>query len=105
MADPRVYDGPVAVAYEEALAKAVALLADVPGAETTFSERYGNPHLSGSPAALAEAASSDRAVRDEHGMKIMAQALVRIVAHQQDLLAHQQEQIEELKAAMPRSKR
>ena len=84
MADPRVFNDPVAVAQEEALDKVVALLAGVPEAQATFAEKYGNPRLAGSPASLVEAASDDRMVRDAHGLKILTAALTQIVAHQQE---------------------
>ena len=92
MADPRYFDTPVAVAGEEALNKVGALLADVPEAQTAFSERYGNPHLAGSPTSLVEAASNDHQVRDAHGLSIMVQALAHV-------LTSQQERIEKLENA------
>ncbi len=92
MADPRVFDNPVAVAQDEALAALLALLGDVPDAQQTFAERYGNPNLLPfSPATLVEAARDDGLVRASHGQAIMLQAFAHV-------LTAQQRRIEELEA-------
>jgi hypothetical protein len=81
MADPRVFDVPVHVAQEAALGALGELLEDVPEAQQSFAEKYGNPNLLGSPATLVEAAANDRQVREEHGQAIMDQALVLVLVH------------------------
>jgi hypothetical protein len=92
MADPRLFDTPVAVALEEALRGLGSLLAEVPEAARPFAETYENPHLPGSPASLLEAVSVDAQVRGEHGEKVLLAALVKVVASQQ-------REIEQLKNA------
>jgi hypothetical protein len=97
MADPRVFDTSVSVARDEAMAAILALLADVPDAQQTFAERYGNPNLLGSSATLLEAARDDHQVRDTHGLTIMVQAFAHV-------LTAQQTRIEELEVAVKTSK-
>ena len=87
MADPRVFDTPLAVAQEDALAAIRGVLAGVPEAHEGFARRHGNDALHGSPASLVEAASVDHMVRAEHGQAILVQALARVVAHQQAEIA------------------
>ncbi len=96
MADFRMFDLPTALVKNEALAKVVEMLKDVPEAHQTFEEHYGGAHLAihGSPATLVEHARRDRQVKDVHGTAILVSGLVLVVA---DL----QRQIEELKAAKP----
>ncbi len=92
MADPRVFDTPVGVARAEALDALIRLLADVPEAQETFAERYGNDYLRHhSSATLVVAARDDHQVRDTHGLTIMVQALAHV-------LTAQQKRIEELEA-------
>ena len=83
MADPRVFNDPVAVAFDEALEQVSRLLECIPEAREAFSKRYGNPALFGSLASLVEAARNDHQVRDVHGPKILTAALAQIAAHQQ----------------------
>jgi hypothetical protein len=92
MADPRMFDTPVTVAFEEALRDLGSLLAEVPEAARPFAETYQNPHLPGSPASLLEAVSVDPVVRGEHGERVLLAALVKVVASQQ-------REIEQLKNA------
>ena len=94
MADPRAFDTIVGVHRDEALALLEGLLADVPEAQQSFAERHGNDYLPGSPATLAEASRNDFLIRQSHGLDIMISGLVRVVAAQQ-------QQIVELKAAKP----
>jgi hypothetical protein len=98
MADFRMFDTPTALVKDEALAKLVEMLADVPEAQRTFEEHYGGAHLAihGSPASLVETARIDRQVKDVHGTAILVSGLVLVVA---DL----QRQIEALKAAKPKA--
>ncbi len=98
MADVRVFDTPLAVAYEDAMAALQGVLAGVPDAQETFSQKHGNTYLHGSPASLLEAARVDHMVRAEHGQAIMLQALALA-------LAAQDRRIRELEAGPPRSKR
>lgn len=97
MADPRLFDGPVAVAQDDALDKLLALLADTPDAQRSFAEAYGNPHLEGSPASLVEAARHDHQVREAHGVAVLAQAVVHV-------LEDQRRRIGELEAAASKRK-
>ena len=98
MADPRMFDTPVAVGFEEALGKLAALVDGVPAATTPFAEKYGNPHLPGSAATLLEAAANDKQVRAEHGEKVVTLNLVHLIVE----LARR---IEELEAAQkPKAK-
>ena len=83
MADPRLFDVPVAVAQEEALAALGELLADHAEAQQTFAEKYGNPHLAGSPASLVEVVAHDHQVREEHGQGVVTQALVHVLRAQE----------------------
>ncbi len=83
MADFRLFDVPVAVAQEETLAALVEMLEGVQEAQQSFAEKYGNPHLAGSPASLVEAARNDRQIRDAHGRAIMGQALVHVLRAQE----------------------
>jgi hypothetical protein len=93
MADFRMFDLPTALVKDEALAKVVEMLADVPEAQRTFEEHYGGAHLAihGSPASLVEHARIDRQVKDVHGTAILVSGLALVVAHQQ-------QQLEELRA-------
>jgi hypothetical protein len=93
MADFRMFDVPKGLLKDEALAKVVEMLADVPEAHQTFEEHYGGAHLAihGSPASLVQVARDDRQIKDPYGTDILASGLVLVVA---DL----QRQIEELKA-------
>ncbi len=93
MADPRVFDTSVSVARDEAMAAILAQLADVPDAQQTFAERYGNPNLLGSSATLLVAARDDHQVRDTHGLSIMSQALAHVLAHQDRHIADQERRI------------
>ena len=83
MADPRVFDTPVGVAVDEALAEVSRLLEGIPESRESFAARYGNEALFGSLASLVEAARDDRMVRDAHGLKILTSALAMIAAHRQ----------------------
>jgi hypothetical protein len=83
MADPRLFDVPVHVAQEAALAALGELLADHAEAQQTFAEKYGNPHLAGSPASLVEVVAQDHQVREEHGLAVVTQALVHVLRAQQ----------------------
>jgi len=96
MADPRLFDTPVAVALEEALRDLGVLLADVPASGTPFAETYDNPNLAGSLASLLEAVSVDPMVRGDHGDRVLTAALVKVVASQQ-------REIEQLKASLARN--
>jgi hypothetical protein len=87
MADPRAYDTPVAVAFEEALAALLGLAAPVEDVAESFAARYGNPHLLGSPLALLEAAAQDEQIRAEHGPRIVLRALVGVIAELQERVA------------------
>lgn len=95
MADPRVFDTPLAVAHEDAWAAIQGVLARVPDAQESFAQRHGNTNLHGSPASLVEAARVDHLVRAEHGQAIMLQALALA-------LAAQDRRIRELEAGVPR---
>ena len=87
MADPRLFDVPVHVAQEAALATVQALLSDVPEAQQSFAEKYGSPHLAGSPASLVEVVAHDHQVREEHGLAVVTQALVHALTAQQQRIA------------------
>jgi len=88
MADPRVFDTPVAIEAGEAIATLQGLLADIPDASTTYAERHGNPHLGPhSPVTLLEAAELDFGVREVHRADILVGTLARIVADQQRRIA------------------
>ena len=93
MADFMLFNTPVGLAKDEALAKVVEMLADVPAGQQSFAERYDNPSLTihGSPASLVQVARDDRQIKDPHGTDILVSGLVLVVA---DL----QRQIEALKA-------
>jgi len=105
MADPRVFDNPVAIARGEAMAAILNLMADVPGARETFSERHGNPNLlHHSAASLVESARDDHQVRDTHGLSIMSQALAHVLAHQDRHIADQDRRISELEATATKDK-
>jgi hypothetical protein len=93
MADPRMFDTPVTVGFEEALRDLRKVLAEVPEAARPFAETYENPHLPGSPASLLEAVSVDPVVRGEHGEKVLMLALTKVAAAQQ-------RRIEELEARL-----
>lgn len=67
MADPQAFALPVVIERGEALATLQELLAEVPGASTTYAERHNNAHLPGSPATLLEADRLDHGVREVHG--------------------------------------
>jgi hypothetical protein len=84
MADVRMFDLPTALVKNEALAKVVEMLADVPEAQQSFEEHYGGAHLAihGSPASLVEHARRDRQVKDVHGTAILVSGLVLVVAEQ-----------------------
>ncbi len=99
MADFRMFDVPTGLLKDEALAKLVEMLADVPEGQRTFEEHYGGAHLAihGSPASLVETARIDRQVKDVHGTDLLVGGLVLVVA---DL----QRQIEELRATGKTSK-
>jgi hypothetical protein len=92
MADPRVFDVPVHVAQEAALAALAGILAGIPEAQQSFAEKHGNPHLEGSPASLVEVVAHDHQVREEHGLAVVTQALVHV-------LRAQERRIEELETA------
>jgi hypothetical protein len=99
MADPRVFDTPVGVARAEALDALIRLLADVPEAQETFAERYGNDYLRHhSSATLVVAARDDRLVRAEHGQVIMLQALAHVLTAQDRHIADQDRRISELES-------
>jgi hypothetical protein len=99
MADPRVFDNPVAIAREEALDALIRLLADVPEAQETFSERYGNSNLlHHSAASLVESVRDDHQVRDTHGLTIMSQALAHVLTAQDRRLSDQERRLSELEA-------
>ena len=89
MADFRMFDTPTGLLKDEALAKVVEMLADVPEAQRTFEEHYGGAHLAihGSPASLVEGARIDRQVKDVHGTAILVSGLVLVVAEQQRRIA------------------
>jgi len=87
MADPRLFDVPVHVAQEAALATVQALLSDVPEAQQSFAEKYGSPHLAGSPASLVEVVAHDHQVREEHGQGVMVQAFALLLTAQQRRIA------------------
>ncbi len=93
MADFRMFDVPKGLLKDDALAKVVEMLKDVPEAHQSFEERYGGAHLAihGSPATLVEHARRDRQVKDPYGTDILVSGLVLVVAHQQ-------QQLEELRA-------
>ena len=97
MADPRAFDTPLAVAYEDALAALQGVLDEVPEAQESFALKHGNTYLHGSPATLVEAARVDHMVRAEHGQAVLLQALSLA-------LAAQDRRIRELEATAPRSK-
>ncbi len=103
MADVRMFDLPTALVKNEALAKVVEMLADVPEAQQSFEEHYGGAHLAihGSPASLVEHARIDRQVKDVHGTAILASGLALVVSDLVRTVAAQQQEIEELKAAKP----
>jgi hypothetical protein len=83
VADPRLFDAPVTVGFEEALRDLGSLLADVPQAARPFAETYQNPHLPGSPASLLEAVSVDNQVRGEHGERVLMLALTKVAVAMQ----------------------
>jgi hypothetical protein len=89
MADFRMFDTPTGLVKDEALAKLVEMLADVPEAQRTFEEHYGGAHLAihGSPASLVEVARQDRQVKDVHGTNILVSGLVLVVAEQERRIA------------------
>ncbi len=89
MADFRMFDTPTGLVKDEALAKVVEMLADVPEAQRTFEEHYGGAHLAihGSPASLVEVARQDRQVKDVHGTNILVSGLVLVVAEQERRIA------------------
>ena len=72
---------------------------DVPDPTQPFAERYGNPHLPGSPATLLEATTNDAQVRAAHGEKVMISALVRVVADLRSQNADLRRRVEELEAS------
>jgi hypothetical protein len=89
MADFRMFDVPTGLVKDDALAKLVEMLADVPEAQRTFQEHYGGAHLAihGSPARVIEHARTDRQVKDVHGTDLIAGCLVLVVAEQQRRIA------------------
>ena len=93
MADFRMFDVPKGLLKDEALAKVVEMLKDVPAAHQSFQEHYGGAHLAnhGSPATLVQVARDDRQIKDPYGTDILVSGLVLVVAHQQ-------QQLEELRA-------
>jgi hypothetical protein len=93
MADPRMFDTPVTVGFEEALRALGSLLADVPEAAKPFAETYENPHLPGSPASLLEAVSVDNQVRAEHGERVLMLALTKVTAAQQRRIEEMEERL------------
>jgi hypothetical protein len=83
MADPRLFDVTVTVAFEDGLTDLRKVLADVPEAQVPFAETYENPDLAGSLPSLLEVISHDAQVRSEHGEKVLIAALAKVVAAQQ----------------------
>jgi hypothetical protein len=100
MADFRMFDTPTGLVKDEALAKLVALLADVPEGQQTFEEHYGGAHLAihGSPATLVQVARDDRQVKDVHGTNILVSGLVLVVAEQQRRIAELEATVKPAKA-------
>jgi hypothetical protein len=84
MADFRMFVVPTGLVKDDALAKVVEMLKDVPEAQRTFEERYGGAHLAihGSPASLVEHARIDHQIKDVHGTAILAAGLALVVAEQ-----------------------
>jgi uncharacterized small protein (DUF1192 family) len=103
MADFRMFVVPTGLVKDEALAKVVEMLKDVPEAQQSFEEHYGGAHLAvhGSPATLVDVARRDRQVKDVHGTAILASGLALVVSDLVRTVAAQQQEIEELKAAKP----
>jgi hypothetical protein len=103
MADFRMFDVPTGLVKDEALAKVVEMLADVPEAQRTFQEHYGGAHLAihGSPARVIEHARTDRQVKDVHGTDLIASGLALVVSDLVRTVAAQQQQIEQLRAEAP----
>jgi hypothetical protein len=103
VADPRLFDAPVTVGFEEALRDLGSLLADVPEAARPFAETYQNPHLPGSPASLLEAVSVDPMVRGEHGERVLMLAVAKVVSAQQRRIEDLEEQLASEAEPKPRS--
>jgi len=103
MADPRMFDTPVTVGFEEALRDLGNLLADVPEAARPFAEIYQNPHLPGSPASLLEAVSVDPMVRGEHGERVLMLALTKVASAQQRRIEDLEEQLASEAEPKPKS--
>jgi hypothetical protein len=95
MADPQVYNTPVAIEAGEAIATLQGLLADIPDASVTYAERHGNPILLHSPVTLLEAAKIDHGVREVHRTDILVGTLARIVADQQRRIAALEAELED----------
>jgi len=98
MADFRMFDVPKGLLKDEALAKVVEMLKDVPAAHQSFQEHYGGAHLAnhGSPATLVQVARDDRQIKDPYGTDILVSGLVLVVAAQQ-------KRLEELEAALAKA--
>ena len=103
MADPRMFDTPVTVGFEEALRDLGSLLADVPEAARPFAETYENPHLPGSPASLLEAVSVDNQVRAEHGERVLMLALTKVAAAQQRRIEDLEARLDEQLTSKPKA--
>ncbi len=94
---------PTGLVKDDALAKLVEMLKEFPEGQQTFEEHYGGAHLAihGSPATLVQVARDDRQVKDVHGTDLIAGCLVLVVSDLVRVVAAQQQEIEELKAAKP----
>jgi hypothetical protein len=84
MADPLLYNTPVEVEMSESLKTLRGLLSDIPDAATPYSEAFDNPYLLSSPLDLLDVAEADSNVRDVHGTAVIAAALTRVIAAQQE---------------------
>ena len=102
MADPRMFDTPVTVGFEEALRDLGSLLAGVPEAARPFAETYQNPHLPGSPASLLEAVSVDNQVRGEHGERVLMLALTKVASAQQRRIEELEARLDEQLTSKPK---
>jgi hypothetical protein len=85
MADPRMFDTPTAVVFQEATDALQAMLGNGGSSATEanqpLSERY--PGVPGSLSSLLETVSLDRQVRDTHGQPILVAALTSALNAQQ----------------------
>ena len=104
MADPTLYNTPVAIEMGEALETMRGMLAETPDGATPYAERYRNPHLMFSPLTMLDGARDDANVGAVHGTAILTAALTRIVSEQARVIAEQGERIEALERSRGKAK-